>query len=64
MTNSMTPSRRRLQDVVGRGNYYGLDTRVLPLAADAESAAKLLEELRVHYVPSERLDVRALDPAS
>jgi hypothetical protein len=42
--------------VVGAERYRGLRVRVLPPVANIDWAVKLLNELGVHRVPSERID--------
>jgi hypothetical protein len=50
------PIDKACEAVVGAERYRGLCVRVLSPAAEADWAAKLLNELGVHRVPSERID--------
>lgn len=50
-------------DVTGHGHHAGLQLLVLPPSHDPDWAAKLLDVLRLRRVPSERIEVPAIEPA-
>ena len=52
------------EDIIGHGNYAGLQIRVLAPPEDPDWAAKLIDVLRLRRVPSERIDVPAIEPTA